>query len=241
MPLFTDVELVPGDPILSLNDAYNADTRTNKVNLGIGIYCDESGCIPLLRAVQQVEEQLAKHPKPRGYLPIDGLPAYIKATQQLLFGVDSLLLTAGRVATSQTVGGSGALRVAAEVLKQVLPHATVAISRPSWENHRALFTAAGFKIEDYTYFDTPATRWTLLEWWRTWRSCNQRPWYYFMVAVITQRVPISAGISGSSLLPCSRNVNCCPVLIWLTKDSIRALMRMLMPYVCLPKKVLVTM
>ncbi len=122
--------------------------------MGIGIYCDESGCIPLLRAVQQVEEQLAKHPKPRGYLPIDGLPAYIKATQQLLFGVDSLLLTAGRVATSQTVGGSGALRVAAEVLKQVLPHATVAISRPSWENHRALFTAAGFKIEDYTYFDT---------------------------------------------------------------------------------------
>ncbi|AAF82849.1 aromatic amino acid aminotransferase [Xylella fastidiosa] len=154
MPLFTDVELVPGDPILSLNDTYNADTRTNKVNLGIGIYCDESGCIPLLRAVQQVEEQLAKHPKPRGYLPIDGLPAYIKATQQLLFGVDSPLLTAGRVATSQTIGGSGALRVTAEVLKQVLPHATVAISRPSWENHRALFTAAGFKIEDYTYFDT---------------------------------------------------------------------------------------
>ncbi|HHW4681062.1 MAG TPA: amino acid aminotransferase, partial [Xylella taiwanensis] len=157
MSFFANVELVPGDPILSLTDAYNTDSRTNKVNLGIGIYYDESGCIPLLRAVQQIEQQLAKNPKPRGYLPIDGLPTYIKATQQLLFGVDSPLLAAGRVVTSQTVGGSGALRVGAELLKKVLPHATVAISNPSWENHRALFSAAGFKIEDYTYFD-PVTR-----------------------------------------------------------------------------------
>ncbi|HHW4682313.1 MAG TPA: amino acid aminotransferase [Xylella sp.] len=153
MTFFENVQLVPGDPILSLTDAYNVDSRTRKVNLGIGIYYDEGGCIPVFRAVQHVEQQLAKHPESQGYLPIDGLPAYVKATQELLFGIESPLLAAGRVATSQTVGGSGALRVGAELLKKVLPHATVAISNPSWENHRALFSAAGFRIEDYTYFD----------------------------------------------------------------------------------------
>jgi len=150
---FSNVELVPGDPILGLTEAYNADTRATKVNLGVGIYYDEQGRIPLLKAVQQVEQSLAAAARPRGYLPIDGLPAYTQATRELLFGKDSPLLAAGRVATTQTVGGSGALRVGAELLRKVLPHATVALSNPSWENHRAVFSAAGFEVKDYTYFD----------------------------------------------------------------------------------------
>jgi len=153
---FANVEQVPGDPILGLTEAYNADSRPTKVNLGVGIYYDESGRIPLLRAVQQIEQQLAQDAKPRGYLPIDGLPAYDLATQKLLFGADSPLLAAGRVATSQTIGGSGALRVGADLLKKLLSTSTIAISNPSWENHRAVFGAAGFDVVEYTYFD-PAT------------------------------------------------------------------------------------
>jgi aromatic-amino-acid transaminase len=150
---FTNVELVPGDPILGLTEAYNADSRTTKVNLGVGIYYDEQGRIPLLKAVKEVEQSLAAAARPRGYLPIDGLAAYTNATRELLFGKDSPLLAAGRVATTQTVGGSGALRVGAELLRKVLPHATLALSNPSWENHRAVFSAAGFEVQDYTYFD----------------------------------------------------------------------------------------
>nr|WP_272494165.1 amino acid aminotransferase [Stenotrophomonas mori] len=153
---FANVEQVPGDPILGLTEAYNADARPTKVNLGVGIYYDEGGRIPLLRAVKQIEQQLAAEAKPRGYLPIDGLPAYTQATQKLVFGEDSELVAAGRVATSQTVGGSGALRVGADVLRKLLPHATVALSNPSWENHRAVFGAAGFEVREYRYFD-PAT------------------------------------------------------------------------------------
>ncbi len=150
---FANVELVPGDPILGLTEAYNADSRSTKVNLGVGIYYDESGRIPLLRAVKQIEQQLADEAKPRGYLPIDGLPAYNQATRELVFGKDSPLLAAGRVATSQTIGGSGALRVGADLLHRLLPHATIAISNPSWENHRAVFGAAGFEVVEYSYFD----------------------------------------------------------------------------------------
>jgi len=150
---FANVEQVPGDPILGLTEAYNADARPNKVNLGVGIYYDENGRIPLLRAVYQIEQQLALDAKPRGYLPIDGLAAYDQATQKLLFGADSALLEAGRVSTSQTIGGSGALRVGADLLIKLLKTRTVAISNPSWENHRAVFGAAGFDVVDYTYFD----------------------------------------------------------------------------------------
>ncbi len=153
MSFFSSVELVPGDPILGLTEAYNADPRGTKVNLGVGIYYDEQGRIPLLEAVRQVEQSLAAAARPRGYLPIDGLPAYTQATRELLFGKDSPLLATGRVATTQTVGGSGALRVGAELLRKTLPHATLALSNPSWENHRAVFGAAGFDIVDYAYFD----------------------------------------------------------------------------------------
>ena len=131
MSFFANVEQVPGDPILGLTEAYNADTRPTKVNLGVGIYYDENGRIPLLRCVYEIEQKLALEAKPRGYLPIDGMPAYTQATRELLFGKDSPLLEAGRVATTQTVGGSGALRVGAEILHSLLPFAKVAISKPS--------------------------------------------------------------------------------------------------------------
>ncbi|MGN6282925.1 amino acid aminotransferase [Frateuria sp.] len=153
MSHFASVEMAPGDPILGLTEAYLADQRPQKVNLGVGIYVDEQGHIPLLRAVREVEQALAAQAKPRGYLPIDGLPVYDTLTQQLLFGEDSPLLEAGRVATAQTIGGSGALRVGADLLKKVLPKARIAISSPSWENHRVVFGNAGFEIADYRYYD----------------------------------------------------------------------------------------
>lgn len=153
MSLFSAVEMAPRDPILGLNEAFNADTRTTKVNLGVGVYCNEEGRIPLLRAVIEAETiRVAKHAS-RGYLPIDGIAAYDQAVQKLLFGNDSPLISAGRVITTQAVGGTGALKIGADFLKQLLPNSVVAISDPSWENHRALFETAGFPVQNYRYYD----------------------------------------------------------------------------------------
>ena len=153
MSLFSAVEMAPRDPILGLNEAFNADTRTSKVNLGVGVYCNEEGRIPLLRAVVEAETiRVAQHAS-RGYLPIDGIAAYDQAVQKLLFGADSPLLAAGRVITTQAVGGTGALKIGADFLKQLQPNAVVAISDPSWENHRALFETAGFPVQNYRYYD----------------------------------------------------------------------------------------
>ncbi|MBZ9781999.1 aspartate/tyrosine/aromatic aminotransferase [Pseudomonas sp. REP124] len=153
MSLFSAVEMAPRDPILGLNEAFNADTRTDKVNLGVGVYCNEEGRIPLLRAVVEAETiRVAQHAS-RGYLPIDGIAAYDQAVQKLLFGNDSPLIAAGRVVTTQAVGGTGALKIGADFLKQLLPNAVVAISDPSWENHRALFETAGFPVQNYRYYD----------------------------------------------------------------------------------------
>ncbi|CAI3787540.1 Aromatic-amino-acid aminotransferase [Pseudomonas sp. MM227] len=153
MSLFSAVELAPRDPILGLNEAFNADTRTDKVNLGVGVYCNEEGRIPLLRAVIEAEAQRVAQHAARGYLPIDGIAAYDKAVQTLIFGAQSPLLAAGRVVTTQAVGGTGALKIGADFLKQLSPDAVVAISDPSWENHRALFEAAGFGVRNYRYYD----------------------------------------------------------------------------------------
>ncbi|MEG0862393.1 MAG: amino acid aminotransferase [Pseudomonas sp.] len=153
MSLFSAVELAPRDPILGLNEAFNADTRSNKVNLGVGVYCNEEGRIPLLRAVIEAETQRAAQHASRGYLPIDGIVAYDQAVQKLLFGAESPLLSAGRVVTTQAVGGTGALKIGADFLKQLSPNAVVAISDPSWENHRALFETAGFPVHNYRYYD----------------------------------------------------------------------------------------
>ena len=153
MSLFSAVEMAPRDPILGLNEAFNADTRANKINLGVGVYFTDEGRIPLLRAVAEAEKaRIAAH-APRGYLPIEGIASYDAAVQKLLFGADSALLAQGRVVTTQSIGGTGALKSGADFLKRLLPNATVAISDPSWENHRALFESAGFPVQNYRYYD----------------------------------------------------------------------------------------
>jgi aromatic-amino-acid transaminase len=153
MSLFSAVELAPRDPILGLNEAFNADTRPGKVNLGVGVYTNEEGKIPLLRAVRDVEKARSEAALPRGYLPIEGIAAYDAAVQKLLVGDDSPLVAAGRVVTAQALGGTGALKIGADFLKRLNPGAKVAISDPSWENHRALFESAGFEVVAYPYYD----------------------------------------------------------------------------------------
>jgi len=141
------------DPILGLNEAFAADPRPTKVNLGMGVYSDDTGKIPLLGAVKQAEAQLNAASMARGYLPIDGIVKYNLAVQTLLFGSDSPLIKAQRVATVQALGGTGALKVGADLLRRFVPDAQVWISDPSWENHRALFESAGFTVNHYPYYD----------------------------------------------------------------------------------------
>jgi aromatic-amino-acid transaminase len=153
MSLFTAVEMAPRDPILGLNEQFNADTNPNKVNLGVGVYFNENGKLPLLECVQAAEKAMMDAPKPRGYLPIDGLAAYDSGVKNLVFGADSEPVQSGRVATIQALGGTGGLKVGADFLKRLNPNALVLISDPSWENHRALFTEAGFTVQSYPYYD----------------------------------------------------------------------------------------
>jgi aromatic-amino-acid transaminase len=153
MSLFTAVEMAPRDPILGLNEQFNADTNPNKVNLGVGVYFDDNGKLPLLACVQTVEKQMTDAPKPRGYLPMDGVAAYDAAVKGLVFGADSEPVTSGRAVTVQGIGGTGGLKIGADFLKKLNPTAKVMISDPSWENHRALFMAAGFEVESYAYYD----------------------------------------------------------------------------------------
>jgi aromatic-amino-acid transaminase len=155
--LFAAVEMAPRDPILGLTEAFNAETRPTKVNLGVGVYYDDNGKIPLLAAVRAAEKTRIEAAPPRGYQPIEGPAAYNQAVQKLVFGADSPLLSDGRAVTIQTLGGTGGLKVGADYLKRLLPSATVYLSDPSWENHRALFEAAGFAVENYPYYDA-ATR-----------------------------------------------------------------------------------
>jgi aromatic-amino-acid transaminase len=151
--LFAAVDMAPRDPILGLNEQFNADPNPAKVNLGVGVYYDDNGKLPLLKCVAEAEKQMVEAPKARGYLPIDGIAAYDKAVQALVFGADSEAVKAGRIATAQAVGGTGGLKVGADFLKRLNPSATVLISDPSWENHRALFESAGFPVEAYPYYD----------------------------------------------------------------------------------------
>jgi aromatic-amino-acid transaminase len=155
--LFAAVELAPRDPILGLNEQFNADPNPAKVNLGVGVYFDDNGKLPLLQCVQEAEKMMMEAPKARGYLPIDGIAAYDKAVQGLVFGAESVAVKAGRIATVQALGGTGGLKVGADLLQRMSPAATVMISDPSWENHRALFEGAGFKVAPYPYYDA-ATR-----------------------------------------------------------------------------------
>ena len=150
--LFGAVDLAPRDPILGITEAFNADANPRKVNLGVGVYCDDNGKVPLLECVKRSERELAETAAPRSYLPIDGLPAYDQAVQKLVFGEDSKAIV-----TVQALGGTGGLKIGADFLKQFAPDAQVWISEPSWENHRQLFEAAGFKVNAYRYYE-PTTR-----------------------------------------------------------------------------------
>ena len=157
MSLFTAVEMAPRDPILGLNEQFAADSNPNKVNLGVGVYFDDNGKLPLLKCVQAAEKAMMDKPTARGYLPIDGIASYDSAVKTLVFGADSDVVKAGRVATVQAVGGTGGLKIGADFLKKLNPNAKVLISDPSWENHKAIFTNAGFEVGTYKYYDA-ATR-----------------------------------------------------------------------------------
>lgn len=151
--VLSSVEMAPRDPILGVTEAFNADSNPNKVNLGVGVYYDDTGKLPLLECVKRAERQLLENAPPRGYLPIDGLPEYDRAVQQLVFGADSAVIADKRVVTVQALGGTGGLKVGADFLRRIDPGAQVWISDPSWENHRALFENAGFEVRNYPYYD----------------------------------------------------------------------------------------
>jgi aromatic-amino-acid transaminase len=153
MSMFSAVEMAPRDPILGLNEQYNADTNPAKVNLGVGVYYDDNGKLPLLQCVQAAEKAMMDKPTARGYLPIDGIAAYDAGVKGLVFGTEGEPVKSGRVATVQAIGGTGGLKVGADFLKRLNPNAKVLISDPSWENHRALFTNAGFVVQSYRYYD----------------------------------------------------------------------------------------
>ena len=154
--LFTAIEMAPRDPILGVTEAFNADKNPHKTNLGVGVYYDDNGKVPLLECVQKAEAILMEKAAPRTYLPIDGLATYDKVVQELVFGVNSAVITEKRAITAQAIGGTGALKLGADFLKRFSPDSQVYISDPSWENHRALFESAGFVVNNYPYYD-PAT------------------------------------------------------------------------------------
>ena len=153
MSLFSAVEMAPRDPILGLNEQFAADKSPHKVNLGVGVYFNEDGKLPLLECVLQAEKTLMEKPAARGYLPIDGIAAYDSAVKSLVFGSDSDAVKSGRVTTVQAIGGTGGLKIGADFLHKLNPKSKVMISDPSWENHRALFVAAGFDVDTYPYYD----------------------------------------------------------------------------------------
>lgn len=155
--LFAQVEMAPRDPILGVTETFAADPNTSKVNLGVGVYYDDNGKVPVLECVRRAEQKMAESPQARSYLPIDGMPVYNKAVQEVVFGAGSPVLGAGRVVTAQALGGTGALKIGADFLRRLNPGAQVWISNPSWENHQALFEYAGFRVNAYPYYD-PATR-----------------------------------------------------------------------------------
>lgn len=151
--MFKHVDPYAGDPILTLNEDFQKDPRSNRINLSIGIYFDDQGRLPLMEAVRRAEAELAAQSGPKPYLPMVGLAAYREAVQRLVFGEDHPAVAEGRVVTIQTLGGSGALRVGADFLRRYFPESKVWISDPSWDNHRAMFEGAGFAVESYPYYD----------------------------------------------------------------------------------------
>ena len=153
MSFFSHLEPYAGDPILSLNDAFQKDTRADKVTLSIGIYFDDAGRIPVLESVRRAEQQIVAAGGPKPYQPIEGAANCRSAVQQLLFGADHEAVTSQRIATIQSVGSSGSLRVGAEFIHRYFPDSAVWVSDPTWDNHRAMFEGAGVTVNTYPYYD----------------------------------------------------------------------------------------
>jgi aromatic-amino-acid transaminase len=151
--LLAAVELAPKDPILGNTESFLSDPNPKKINLGVGVYIDDAGKIPLLECVKRAEREMTDKASPRGYLPIDGIADYDRAVQALVLGNDSDAIKEGRAVTVQALGGTGGLKIGADFLRRFAPGAQVWISDPSWENHRALFEGAGFKVNVYPYYD----------------------------------------------------------------------------------------
>lgn len=151
--MFLHVDPYPGDPILTLNEDFQKDPRTDKINLSIGIYFDEQGRLPVMNAVRQAESAMLSTIGPKPYLPMTGHPAYREAVQHLLFGADHEAVKSGCIATIQTLGGSGGLKVGGDFLKRYFPNSQVWVSDPTWDNHRAMFEGAGFQVNTYPYYD----------------------------------------------------------------------------------------
>jgi aromatic-amino-acid transaminase len=151
--MFEHIPPFAGDPILSLNEDFQKDPRTDKINLSIGIYFDDAGRIPVLESVRRAEQIVVAKGGPKPYLPIEGAANYRAAVQQLLFGPEHEAVTSGRVATIQTVGSSGGLKVGADFLARYFPASQVWVSDPSWDNHRSMFEGAGLTVHTYPYYD----------------------------------------------------------------------------------------
>jgi len=151
--MFHHVEPYAGDPILTLNEAFGKDPRTDKINLSIGIYFDDAGKIPMLPSVRAAELKVVAEAGARPYLPMEGAANFRTAVQYLLFGAEHAALKSGRVVTIQSVGSSGGLKVGADFIKRYFPDATVLVSDPTWDNHRAVFEGSGLKVDSYPYYD----------------------------------------------------------------------------------------
>ncbi len=151
--MFEDLSPAPPDAILGLTDAFQSDPHPEKINLGVGVFKDDAGQTPVLTSVKKAERILLERETSKSYLPISGSPQYAKGAQDLLFGKDHPFLAAGRVKTAQTPGGTGGLRVGADFLHLFYPRATVWVSSPTWANHKAIFTSAGFPVKEYPYYD----------------------------------------------------------------------------------------
>lgn len=151
--MFIHVDAYPGDPILTLNEDFQKDPRQGKINLSIGIYFDDAGQLPVMGAVREAEGLLLSSIGPKPYLPMSGAPDYRQAVQHLLFGAQHEAVASGRIATIQTIGGSGALKVGGDFLKRYFPQSQVWVSDPTWDNHRAMFEGAGFTVNTYPYYD----------------------------------------------------------------------------------------
>ncbi|MGH8747052.1 MAG: aminotransferase class I/II-fold pyridoxal phosphate-dependent enzyme, partial [Burkholderiales bacterium] len=149
--ILASLQMAPRDPILGVTEAFVADQNPSKVNLGVGVYCDDDGKVPLLECVRRAERQRLEAAPPHSYLPIDGLQSYDRAVMEPVFGAE--LAKSGRILTIQALGGTGGLKIGADFLKRIDTDAQVWISDPSWENHRALFEGAGFKVATYRYYD----------------------------------------------------------------------------------------